>query len=200
MTIFQIVAKARDTEASEFRNIHHYSFFNYTPDSTQLQEAVDALDAAYKTELQATYHDDIEFYAYDVRRVDIGNLPGIEYVPTAGTWFGTQGTDRMPNQMAALVTFKTQTDYPRSTRNYMFPFGESANNALGRVTAATITQLTDWGEAILSLDITGGLDADKTAVEYGGTPRAVTDFNDVNIVSTTNVWGTQRRRKPGVGS
>lgn len=199
MSIFQLVAKAVDTEANEFRNVHHYEFFGYTPDNTQLQEFVDNVDGVYKTELQAFFHEDIEIYAYDVRQVDIGDLPSIEYVPTAGAWNGTASTNRTPNQVAAMATFKAVSSYPRSSRTYLFPCSETATNALGRVSAGVVDDIDDWAQAMLEIDITGGLNADKQAVQYGGSPRVVTDSNDLTTVVVRNIFRTQRRRTPGVG-
>lgn len=200
MSIFQFVVKGRDAEGNELRNIHHYDFANYVPDTAQLQSAVDDFDGKYKTNLQGLLHEDIEIYAYDVRRVDTGNLPSNEFVPTAGAWNGTGGTNRMPNQTSALVTFRAQSAFPRTTRTYLFPFTENSNNALGRVDASTISTLQTWANSILSVDVTGGTNGDKVAVEYGGDPRIVVDDNEIETVSTTNIWATQRRRKPGVGS
>ena len=199
MSIYQIVTKGRDSESNEFRNVHHYEFFSYVPTTVQLQEAIDAIDTAYKSNLQLQFDSGVEFYAYDVRRVDLGNLPTVEFQPTAAAWFGTAAGDRIPNQVAALCTWKAQTTFPRTTRSYLFPFGEGSNNAIGRWQTSTLTDIIDFGDDMLELVITGDLNADKQAVEYSGTPRIVSSANDVTEVVVTNKPATQRRRRPGVG-
>ena len=198
MSTYQIVVKAL-TGGTQLRNIHHYQFFQYVPDAAQLQEAVDAVDAAYKSNLQAELHSSVQVYAYDVRRVDLPDLPTIEYQATAGGWFGTETSTKMPNQVSALVTFKAQTAFPRTTRTYHFPMGQDQNTAGGVIAAATLANLEAWAADMLTLDITGALDADKSAVRYASDPRIVVESNDVELYTVTNVWATQRRRKIGIG-
>lgn len=199
MSIYQIVLKAADNNHNQYRNVHYYEFFNYVPTSTQLQEAVDAIDTAYKSNLQSSLSDDFSFEAYDVRRVDIGDLPTVEYQATAGAWDGTNTSAQLPHQVSALCTFKAQTTFPRTARTYLFGFVEDANNAGGRVEASVLSQISDWADDMLELTITGDLNADKQAVQFGGTPRAVTDSNDLETHSERNNWATQRRRRSGVG-
>jgi len=81
----------------------------------------------------------------------------------------------------------------------MFPFPEGVNDSTGKVLPALVTALEDWGDDMLTLAISGDVDADKQAVRFGGDPRVVTDANDVTSVTVSNVWGTQRRRRLGVG-
>lgn len=199
MTVYQIVCKARFGTATELRNIHHYEFFGYTPDTAELQEAVDAIDTNYKSNLQSDFVNDISFYGYDVRRVDVGDLPTVEFTATAGTWSGTNVNDPLPTQVSALVTWKAPTTFPRTTRSYLFPMGEIANDSSGNIAAAQITRNAAFGDDMRTLSITGQIDADKVAVQYGGTPRAVTAHNDVLSVVAAPIWATQRRRRPGVG-
>ena len=198
MSIYQVVVKAV-TGSTQLRNIHHYEFFGSVPDTATLQELADGIDAAYKSNLQANYHTSVQFYEYGVRRVDVGNLPEIPYQATAGAWFGQETSQKLPNQLSALVTFKAQTAFPRTTRTYHFPMGEDSNDAGGVIVAAQITALEAWGNDMLTIDVTTGIDPDKVAVEYSGTPRVVTANNDVELVSATEVWATQRRRKVGIG-
>lgn len=199
MSIFQITVKGRDSSNNEFRNVHHYEFPFYVPDSTALQEAVDAIDAAYKSNLQSQFSSNITFYAYDVRRVDIGDQPTIELTATGGAWAGTAADNKLPNQVSALCTFKSLTAYPRTTRTYHFPMTEGTNSASGALAATTQGLIEDWAADMLSLDITGQLDADKCAVKYGGDPRVVIDNNDVQVIKVGLIWATQRRRRSGVG-
>lgn len=199
MSIYQITVKARWGTAVELRNIHHYEFFGYVPDATQLQEFVDGVDSVYKTDVLAYYPNEITVYGYDVRRVDIGDLPTVEFLATAGSWTGSSGATPLPTQNAALTTFKAPTTFPRTTRTYHFPFSEAALDTTGELETVVQTGLNTWGNNMLEISITGGLNADKVAVSYGGDPRAVTDDNEVETVSTSKVYATQRRRRKGVG-
>lgn len=199
MSIYQIVLKGQTNDDIQLRNVHHYEFASYVPTSAQLQEAVDELDSAYKDALQAHFTDNCDFNAYDVRRVDVGDLPTIELIATAGAWSGSSTVDPNPSQLAAMCTWKAPTVYPRSTRSYLFPFTTDLVNTIGRIDATVVGDIEDFASDAASLVITAGADAVKVAVEYGGTPRAVTDSNQVETFVVTNVYRTQRRRTAGVG-
>lgn len=199
MTIYQITAKVLYAGVTEMRNIHHYEFPGYTPSTTEMQEAVDALDAVYKTELKPAFPNELVMYGYDVRRVDIGDQPTVEYNATAGDWVGDSAVDPLPPQICGLVTWKAVTAFPRTTRSYIFPFTENANSNQGKPESATVTRMEDFGLDIRTLPITGQSDAVKLAVKYGGTPRVVTDSNVVTNVTVSNSYKTQRRRGFGVG-
>lgn len=199
MAIYQIVVKARATDTTEFRNVTHYEKSDGVADLPTIQEAVDYLDGRYKARLQSLFHNSITVYGYDVRRVDVGDLPTFDLVPTAGPWAGTNGADSMPFQVAALVTWKANAPYPRSTRSYLFPFGEGYNAPGGKLAAGAITNIGLFAAEVMELDIAAGIDWDKVAVQYGGDPRVVTDQNEVETWEVTNVWATMRSRRPGYG-
>lgn len=199
MSIYQIVVKGDLNDDSQLRNVHHYDFPSYVPNTTEIQEAVDAIDGYYKTRLQAIFSDNVDFEAYDVRRVDLANLPAVQFVATAGSWSGSSAIDQMPAQVSALVTFKAQTVFPRTSRAYLFPFTENVSTNDGRILSSTLTSMLNWGLDMLTLPITGQTDAVKVAVKYTGTPPVVTSSNAISTVSTHNNWATQRRRRPGVG-
>lgn len=153
----------------EMRNIHHYEFPGYTPSTTELQEAVDAVDTAYKSNLQAQLVNDVQVYGYDVRRVDIGDQPTAEYNATAGDWVGSSAVDPLPPQLCAMVTWKAFSAYPRSTRSYLFPFNEGSSDGLGQVASGTFDLIDDFALDMITLSITGQTDASKVAVQYGAT-------------------------------
>lgn len=200
MSIYQITAKGSYLTADQLRNVHHYEFFGYVPTPTELQEAVDAIDTAYKTHLRANFTLAVAMLAYDVRRVDVGDLPTVEFVATAGIWLGTLTGDSLPPQVSGLVTWKAQTPFPRSTRSYLWPMGEGVNDADGEPSPGALSDMADFADDMFSLVITAQIDADKQAVKYGGDPRLVVDSNDVDVKSIANLWATQRRRRRGVGA
>lgn len=199
MSIYQFVVKASLADGTELRNVLHYEFAGYVPDSSQLQEAVDDLDGKYKTRLQSKFSDNVTFNAYDVRRVDTADLPAAEFVATAGTWSGTNATDQLPAQLSALYVGKAPTQFPRTVRTYHFPFGQDQNDVNGTVLAGARTAVGSWGTDVLTLDVTGGLDPDRVAVKYTGDPRVVTDDNEIETGSGKSKWATMRKRRLGSG-
>ncbi len=199
MSHYSVTVKYNFNSTIQFRNVHYYEFFNYVPTSTGLQELVDGIDSAYKSRLQTLISDDVTFTAYDVRRIDTGGLPSLEFTATAGTWSGTSTDHLLPTQVAALVSFKAQTTVPRNARTYIAGLTEVSNITDGLVSAALVTALGNWASDMLEITITEGLNADKQAVTIGGTPPAVTASNDVSTYTVAANWATQRRRRPGRG-
>lgn len=187
------------TDTTELRNVLHYEKSDGAADMATIQEAVDALDGMYKTHLRALFHTQVTVYAYDVRRVDVGDLPTFNIVPTAGEWAGTNGADPMPFQVSGLITWKANAPFPRTTRTYLFPFGEGYNSTGGKLAAIAVTPMTNFANAAMTIPIAAGIDWDKVAVKYGGDPRVVVDQNEVETFSITNVWATMRSRRPGYG-
>ena len=199
MSIYQLVVKARFGGSDEYRNVHHYEFFSYVPDVAQQQELVDGVDTAYRTYMETHYSNSLTVYEYDLRRVDIADQPTLTYTATGGAWFGDETSEALPTQDCALSTFKALSTFPRTSRTYHFPMGEVANVGGGTVQSGVITNMELWGNAMLEIDITGALNADKQAVRYGGNPRVVVAHNDLTIATADNVFATQRRRKRGKG-
>lgn len=199
MSIYQIVAKGDLDDVDQLRNIHHYEFPGYVPVTTELQEAVDALDAAYKTNLQARFVTGVNMEAYDVRRVDVGSLPAQQFVPTAGSWAGTNANVYLPPQVAAMLTFKAPTAFPRTSRCYLWVMGNDTNGSEGIISSSTLVSCLNFGNAIFTLAITAQPDAQKVSVKYSGIPRVVSASNVLTTVGIDNSWKTQRRRRRGVG-
>lgn len=199
MTIYQVVVKARNVHGDEFRNVHHYEA-PAVLSNAEKQEVADTMSEDYRTNLQNAISTQFTFYGVDIRQVDIPNLPAVEYTPTAGAWDGTQASENLlPTQNSALVTFKAQTAFPRSTRSYLWGFTEAANTNTGIIDASVITALEAWRDDVETLVIPGPTTLTKVAVKYEGTPRAVTSANPVEGVSVTARWATQRRRRFGSG-
>lgn len=200
MSIYQVTWKGLEFDSSQLRNVWHYEFFQYVPDLTQRQDFIDNLDILNKAQLQNFFHDEIDILGYDMKRVDVGGLPTEELIPTAGLWSGTASGDALPAQCSLLVTWKTATFYPRTTRTYLWPFTANNLSAGGILPTANVAALETWANAMLQIEVTGAGNPDKVAVQYGGTPRAVTDHNSLDTYVVNRVYATQRRRKAGVGA
>jgi hypothetical protein len=199
MSIYQIVVKVIYDQVTEMRNVHHYEFPSYVPSLAELQEAVDGVDGSYKANLITGFVNEVDFYAYDVRRVDVADLPAVEMIATAGGWQGTSVIDPLPSQICALVTFKAPTTFPRTTRTYLFPMSEGNNDNSGTLNGALLGLLGTWADSLYTLIIVGNTNARKVAVKYGGSPRVVIASNELITRKVSGLWATQRRRRLGVG-
>lgn len=198
MSVYQVVVKG-SYPGNQLRNIMHYTFPDYIPNSTELQEFVDGLDSDYKTSLQTYFHTSVTFSSYELRRVDVANLPSTELTPSAGSWSGNGAADRLPMQNCLLVTAKAPTVFPRTVRTFMFPMTENDNTGSGQPSSTVQSAGLNWGGNILTIPITGQADALRVAVKYTGTPRVVSSFNVVQTVVVSGNWATLRSRKAGVG-
>jgi hypothetical protein len=182
------------------RNVVHYEFPTTVPSPAQLQAFVNVLDNDYKDNLQTPLSPNVSIHSYDVRRVDIGDQPTLTLTPAAGAWVGGSTGEQLPEQLAALVTWRAFSTFPRTTRSYIFPFTEADNTGNGNLSAASLAFLEAFALDVMSILYEAGLSANKVAVEYGGTPRVVVASNAVTTREVSPHWATQRRRRLGVGS
>lgn len=199
MSIYQVVVKGLLQSSGALRNITHYTFPDYDPDSTEKQAFVDEFDSKFKNRLRAHFHPNVQVASYGLRRVDTGNLPEEQIVPTAGAWVGTSAGNQLPEMNCVMVTWKAAAAFPRSQRSYLFPMSVGAVTADGGVLAAVLTNANLWGTDARTIVVTGAASALKVAVQYSGTPRVVTSFNVVTSSATAGRWRTQRARRLGVG-
>lgn len=103
-------------------------------------------------------------------------------------------SDELPNQSSAFATFNTTRPKSRG-RKFAMPFGEDTQDGT-YLTAAALSDMTDWADEILDNVVFG-------ALEYfvPGIPREAVDvWLDFVGAVVTNVLGSQRRRRPGVGA
>lgn len=102
--------------------------------------------------------------------------------------------DGLPDQVAALATFTTTRPKTRG-RKFMIPFGEASQDS-SYLNPAALTAMADYADDILDGIFLGPLNE-----LYSGVPRqAVGEFYEFIMGIVTNVLGTQRRRRPGVGA
>jgi len=139
------------------------------------------------TQLQSEV-DEVEWNATDsfwevVRQVGFFT-PGITY---------TNGVDPLPNQVAAIATFPTFRPKSRG-RKFLPPFGEDQQDA-GILNSTALTALANWAtDALADVVVSSGNEL------LTGVPREAADvFLTLASYVVTDILGTQRRRKPGVG-
>lgn len=101
--------------------------------------------------------------------------------------------EALPNMVCAVATFLTFRPKTRG-RKFLFPFGENDQDA-GYLTSTALANMADYADAILdTITYSPGNDLEP------GVPRAgVDNFRKLTGAVVTNVLGTQRRRRPGVG-
>lgn len=102
-------------------------------------------------------------------------------------------SDELPNQCSAFVTLYTSRPKSRG-RKFVIPFGEDTQDGT-YLTAAALTDMTDFADELLDNVV-------FDVLEYfvPGIPReAVELFLDFTTAVVTNLLGSQRRRRPGVG-
>lgn len=200
MAIYRVRHVSIFNLVSEYMNIHHYDFPDYLPTATELQEFVDGFDAAHKANLRAHYHTNVAVQPVGVRRVDLAEQPEQFFTPTAGLWSGQASGEPIPPWLGVLTVWKGLTTFPRTSRAFGMPVTETANQHPGTPTPTIQAAYTTYGNELLSIDITGQEAALKVAAEYQEGTSQIGTVNPLTIVTVRPFWGTQRRRRPGVGS
>lgn len=105
----------------------------------------------------------------------------------------TSTFDAFPNQVAPFATFNTIR--PKSKgRKFLFAFAD--DTALGSyLTAGTVTAIVDFATEVLTTIVLGPFNELVPGIVRTG----VNQFLEFQSAVVTNVVGTQRRRRPGVG-
>jgi hypothetical protein len=110
------------------------------------------------------------------------------------TFTGSDANQPLPNQCSAFITYKTIR--PKTVgRKFLFPFTEAYQDH-GIMTGTLVTSLTTFAAAGLADIYLGPLDDLEP-----GVPRTGVDaFYAFTAAVVTNLYGTQRRRRPGYGA
>lgn len=103
-------------------------------------------------------------------------------------------SEALPNQTSAFASFNTARPKSRG-RKFLYPFGEDRQAATILISAA-LTAMSNYAAIALNdvvIDVLNHL--------LPGIPRAAFDvFLPYTVAIVTDVMGTQRRRRPGVGA
>lgn len=198
MAIYHVTAN-QTLRTQTIQNIHHYATSNPL-EPAQIQELVDGMRAAYEELVDApSMSDNWSLNNAFVRRVDQPDLPSAVYSFTAGPLAGTQsGPDTGVNQWAALVSFYAPTTRPRRGRTYLGGLHGNVIGDNGFITAPNLAAMALWGDAIMTITLTGDT-AQKCAVRYTGDPPQVTTFNVFTEFVPRSNPAVQRRRRIGTG-
>ena len=185
-------------DGTQYQNVYHMiaQFIASFGDSTVVDEVKAWVEAVYATVITMVNSGTTE----QVSSVDKVAWTGTEWEVTAnvGTFvpsFAPTGAgDVCPNQISPFVVFKTER--PRSVgRKFMFPVMETDQNQ-GILSPGAIALLVAYAAEVMT-DITMA----PLSTLIPGIPRtAVNAFLTFFIGVVTDIVGTQRRRRPGVGA
>lgn len=102
-------------------------------------------------------------------------------------------TEPLPNQIAPFATFNTER--PKSKgRKFLFGFVEAASDGSFLISACT-TAMAAFAAEVITTIVLGPLNE----LTPGIVRKGVDLFLEFSSAVVTNVVGTQRRRRPGVG-
>jgi len=110
------------------------------------------------------------------------------------TWTGAAGGDILPNQVAPVLMATTLRPKTRG-RKFLPAFAETASQGSTIITAVMTTLATALAHYIADESISANNDL------IVGVPSGVTGtFKEFSVGDVSDVIGSQRRRKPGVGA
>jgi len=185
-------------DGTQYQNVYHYiaAFVASFGDSTVVTLIQTQMEAMYAEMVTVVNTGTVE----QVSSVDKVAWDGLEWAVTAnvGTFIPafapSSAGDITPNQISPFVVFKTER--PRSVgRKFMFPVME-VNQNQGILTAPQIAALVAYAAEVMT-DITMA----PLSTLIPGIPRtAVNSFLVFLLAIVTDIVGTQRRRRPGVGA
>lgn len=166
-------------------------------DATVVTAIADWMDDAYG-EVSASLPNDFAHRLSQVDEVQFNATSGEwEVVRTLGYYTATFALSALadPLQNASSATAVFNTSRPKSRgRKAMFPFDEGSQGA-GYLESAALTRMAAYAAEVLDGIVLAPLNTLVAGVIRAG----VDTFLDFIVGSVTNVLGTQRTRKPGVG-
>ncbi len=185
---------------TQYQNIYHFIRDGTDPYSDAVHIT------AIKTRLDAAY-DELVAYIHQATTVQLSFVDRIQWneivdewrvTDNIGTWTPALtpvgGTAGLPFQSSPYIIFKTQR--PRTVgKKFLFPLVESAQDNTVLESAA-VTAITAMATILMTAISLGG-DATLTM----GVPRTgVNSWYNFLVAVVSDLLGSQRRRRPGVGA
>lgn len=198
MALYQVAVKQQLLN-QEVRNIYYYETSGLL-DGSQVQELVDDIRGLYVTHITAaSVVDDWRFYGIDFRRVDEPGYLGTSWIPTSGSFVGTNTSDPVPTQVALLVNGYGATQRPNRVRSYLCGWGEGSIGANGQWISSATTSANNFIVAMDTIAVTGDV-LTRQAAQWA-TPDAthVVVWNPIASYAPTGNPATQKRRRIGRG-
>lgn len=186
--------------AQEVRNTFYYTTDVGEPTDAEWQDVADEIRADFVAEYAPFTSDQWNFYAIEVRRVDLAGLLSKEFFPTSGTLVGSVTSDPLPTQICLLISNKGSTTKPNRARSYLAGALDSqVDNGLWTATRQ------GQGEALIdlqsNLNVAGTNPLSRVAAQWNSSHTQVIATNDLSgaVSKASQVPATQRRRRIGVG-
>lgn len=135
----------------------------------------------------------------NLHQVDVVDWDGLkwEVVQNVGTFTPTftfgNANDQLPNQVSCFATFNTLRPKTKG-KKFLWGFTEDTTSA-SVIQSATVTAIAAFAAEVLDNAV-----IDVLNYLVPGVPRSAVDaFYDFTTAVVTNIVGSQRRRRPGVG-
>jgi hypothetical protein len=179
--------------ASQFMNVYHMKYTGTAPidgaDATDLIN--EFIDYAY-TFIDQCYDDSFKFDTIEIFDVT-QDLP-VDEVPWYSLVNGGDNGAMLPYQLSELVVFGT--DAPRcSGRKFLPAMLETKALADGVIDSATLATIAGWAANLLA-----GVVFPDGAGTIGAWSKKYSRFAPFLVAVVDDLFRTQRRRVPGVGS
>lgn len=198
--VLRVSANFELGDGTQYQNIWHYIRDGTDPfsDATHVTAIKNKMQDIYG-EIADQVKDDVTEQLGFVDRIEFNEILDewrvVENIGTFTPVFTPTGiTDALPYQCAPYLTFKTQR--PRSVgKKFLFPFIET-QQAETILVGGAVAAIVAFGAQALTAIALGG-DATLTA---GIVRTGVQTVLPYLVAVVSDIIGTQRRRKPGVGA
>lgn len=188
------------SDGSQYQNIYHVIRDGTDPfsDAAHIDAIRGKMDLAY-ADLDDIVEDTITPQLSFVDRVEFNEIVDewrvVENIGTFTVDFQPTGIDEtLPYQTSPYVVFKTGR--PKSVgKKFLFPLMENqqADTILG---GAAVTAITAYAARILTGITVGG----DVTLTFGIVRTGIQTFLNFLVAVVTDVLGSQKRRRPGVGA
>jgi len=198
--ILKVTMEVTLGDGSIAQNVYHFyaATLGVYGDSTITDAIEDWIETAYN-ELSADLVDTITQNVCTVQKVVWDGVLGKWVVDALVGYFTptivyNNASDPLPNQVSAFATFQTARPKSRG-RKFLFPFGEDRQDAT-ILSAPALADMADFAADVLTAIFLGPANN-----LYPGVVRAAAaEFLGFDVGIVTDLLGTQRRRRPGVGA
>lgn len=198
MSTLKIVMKQR-MGTDELRNVFYVAgAFATTANSQAIGDYFRTAWVRAGNSIQAVLSTAWTMYGFDVKDVTDPLNPTVPFVFTSGDLVGLNGSSEpLPQQIAAMVSFKALTAPPNTSRKYLAGMTEGEHDANGWL-ASTKTRLGVWAQTFL--DMPTDLDPGIALVVSRFNLNVLVGSNILDSYIVSDYARTQRRRTPGRGS
>jgi hypothetical protein len=164
---------------------------------TEVDATAAAIRTAYNDHLKAALSNKWSLYGYYWRNVTVAQSQGVEVLFTAVVGSNAAG-ELLPPQVAGLVSFRTGTPPPNQSRKYIAGMCEDHQGG-GTIVTGMLTNLQNWGDAIVNIGTLAGDDQRLGAARINPTTGLAEAFNPYSVAQARPILATMRSRRPGVG-